>query len=244
MYQLFVKLNFFRMEKQKKVIGIIGGLSPMSTVVYYSQIIECYKRRVETALQYPRLVLSSVNMAEIDSNKKKHDPAKILKVFENAAHDLSSADFIVVASNSLHIVADKFAKRIDKEFLDIRDVVGNELVKKGFSKVLLLGTTYTMQKEFYSGRLLKYGVETVVPDARNQELLNNLVYDELCQGNVYSKADDLITRIINESIEKEQVQAVVYACTEFSLLSRRMLLPVIDSTELHVQAIVDKALNG
>lgn len=232
------------MKQQKKVIGIIGGLSPMSTVVYYSQIVECYKSLVGEELQYPRMIVSSLNMAEVDSNRKHCKPSHVLKVFENAAQDLQAADFIVIASNSLHIVADDFASKIDKEFLDIREAVAQELLRRHICKVLLLGTSQTMQKSFYSDFLAQYGISSIVPDSRNQEFLNNLVYDQLCQGNVFPEADELLARIVKETMTQNSVEAVVFACTEFSLLNKNLPLPVIDSTELHVKAIVDKALHG
>ena len=146
---------------QTKTIGIIGGISPMSTAVYYSRMAMEFNALMG-GLNYPRMVLSSVNMADIHNAQEKRNFCEPLRIFINAIVDMPSADFILIASNTMHRVVRSLNNIIDRDILDIRDVVAKAVLKEGFHKVLLLGSQYTMEGRFYREYLAEKGLEVVV----------------------------------------------------------------------------------
>lgn len=227
--------------KQKKTIGIIGGISPMSTAVYYSRIATEFNN-VMGGLNYPRMVLSSINMADINTTGQIEDEQKVLRVFISSLMDMPSADFILVASNTMHKVVKDLKNLVDKDILDIRDVVADAVLQHGFRKILLLGSRQTMETAFYREYLQEKGLEIVVPDEDERIQLNTLIYDELCRGEVSEEGNILLQNIVTKAAQTHAVEAVVLACTEFSLLKQDFCVPAFDSSELHVKAAVQKAI--
>ncbi len=227
---------------QRKTIGIIGGISPMSTAVYYSRMAMEFNGMIG-GLNYPRMVISSVNMADIHDAQVKRNFREPLRIFINAITDMPSADFILVASNTMHRVVRALKTIIDRDILDIRDVVADAGLHAGFHKVLLLGSQYTMEGSFYRNYLQEKGLEIVVPNEKDRCALNSLIYEQLCRGEVNDEGNALVQDIVSRNAQKTGVEAVVLACTEFSLLKQEFCIPSFDSTELHVKAAVQKALS-
>lgn len=228
---------------QKKTIGIIGGISPMSTEVYYSRIAMEFND-VMGGLNFPRLVLYSVNMADIHNAQKAKNYKEPLRIFISAICDMPSADFILIASNTMHRVVRKLKLFTDKDVLDIREVVSEAVKSQGFRKVLLLGSKYTMEGTFYRQYLQDRGIEIVIPNEDECNQLNYLIYDELCRGDVTDESNILVQNIVARVVQETGAEAVILACTEFSLLKQEFCVPSFDSTELHVKAAVQKAING
>lgn len=227
--------------KQKKTIGIIGGISPMSTAVYYSRIATEFNN-VMGGLNYPRMVLSSINMADINTTGQIEDEQKVLRVFVSSLMDMPSADFILVASNTMHKVVNDLKNLVDKDILDIRNVVADAVLQHGFHKILLLGSRQTMETAFYREYLQEKGLEIVVPDENERIQLNMLIYDDLCRGEISEEGNILLQNIVTKAVQAHAVEAVVLACTEFSLLKQEFCVPAFDSSELHVKAAVQKAI--
>ena len=228
---------------QKKTIGIIGGISPMSTEVYYSRIATEFNR-VMGGLNYPRLVLSSVNMADIHEAQRLKNYREPLRIFIHAITDMPSADFILIASNTMHRVLRSLKNFTDQDILDIREVVANAVLHKGLRRLLLLGSKYTMEGSFYRQYLIEKGLDIVIPDEKYRLQLDALIYDELCRGEVNEEANNLVRGIVDEAVAKDGVEAVILACTEFSLLNQNFSVPAFDSSELHVKEAVQKAIYG
>lgn len=227
---------------QKKTIGIIGGISPMSTAVYYSRIATEFNA-IMGGLNYPRLVLSSVNMADIHVAQLQKNFCEPLRIFINAITDMPSADFILIASNTMHRVVRGLKNIVDRDILDIREVVADAVLQNGFHKVLLLGSKYTVEGRFYREYLTERGLNVLVPNEEERTALNDLIYNKLCIGDVNDENNLLVQNIVSRLASAENVEAVVLACTEFSLLKQDFCIPAFDSTELHVKAAVTKALS-
>lgn len=227
---------------QKKTIGIIGGISPMSTAVYYSRMATEFNDLMG-GLNYPRLILSSVNMADIRKAHESKDFHAALRIFNRACMDMASADFILVASNTMHCVVDGLKEILDRDILDIRAVVAEAVQEKDFRKVLLLGSQDTMKEDFFKKYLHDKGIEVVVPAEAEQQQLNSMIYDKLCRGDDSAECNELVQKIVADIAAKDDVDAVILACTEFSLLKQNYCIPALDSTELHVKAAVRRALD-
>lgn len=133
---------------------------------------------------------------------------------------------------------------VDKDILDIREVVADSVLKHGYHKVLLLGSQYTMTGTFYRQYLVDKGLEVVIPNDVECKQLNNLIYDHLCRGDMSEDANRLVENIVSRVVKETGAQAVVLACTEFSLLRQDFCVPSFDSSELHVKAAVNMAING
>lgn len=226
---------------QKKTIGIIGGISPMSTTVYYSRMAIEFNN-IMGGLNYPRLILSSVNMADIRKAHESQDFHAALRIFNRACMDMPSADFILIASNTMHCVVDGLKEILDRDILDIREVVAEAVLEKDYRKVLLLGSQDTMREDFFRKYLQNQGIEVVFPTEAEQLELNDMIYDKLCRGDDSVECNELVKNIVVNSVAKDNVEAVILACTEFSLLAQDYCVPALDSTELHVKAAVRRAL--
>lgn len=226
---------------QKKTIGIIGGISPMSTAVYYSRMATEFND-IMGGLNYPRLILSSVNMSDIREAHESQNFQAALRIFNRACMDMPSADFILVASNTMHCIVDGLKEILDRDILDIREVVAEAVLEKDYRKVLLLGSKDTMKEDFFRKHLQDKGIEVVVPAESEQQELNSMIYDKLCRGDDSVECNELVKNIVTNSAAKDNVDAVILACTEFSLLTQDYCIPAFDSTELHVKAAVRRAL--
>lgn len=215
----------------------------MSTEVYYSRIAMEFNE-IMGGLNFPRVVLSSVNMADIHEAEKNKNFREPLRIFISAISDMPSVDFVIIASNTMHRVVRSLKTFVDKDILDIREVVADSVLKHGYHKVLLLGSQYTMTGTFYRQYLVDKGLEVVIPNDVECKQLNNLIYDHLCRGDMSEDANRLVENIVSRVVKETGAQAVVLACTEFSLLRQDFCVPSFDSSELHVKAAVNMAING
>ncbi len=215
----------------------------MSTEVYYSRIAMEFNE-IMGGLNFPRVVLSSVNMADIHEAEKNKNFREPLRIFISAISDMPSVDFVIIASNTMHRVVRSLKTFVDKDILDIREVVADSVLKHGYHKVLLLGSQYTMTGTFYRQYLVDKGLEVVIPNDVECKQLNNLIYDHLCRGDMSEDANRLVENIVLRVVKETGAQAVILACTEFSLLRQDFCVPSFDSSELHVKAAVNMAING
>lgn len=221
-----------------KTIGLIGGMSWESTVTYYKVINECIKERLG-GLHSAKILLYSVDFAEIERCQAAGEWDKSAEILAGAAKSLEAggADFIVICTNTMHKVLPQIECEVHVPFLHIADATADELIRNNIKKAALLGTKYTMTQDFYKSRLIERGIDVVVPNEREVETVNRVIYDELCLGIISEKSRAEYAEIIAH-LKENGAEAVILGCTEIGLLigSEDSVLPVFDTTLIHGKA--------
>jgi len=229
-----------------KTIGLIGGMSWGSSIEYYRIINEAVKKRLG-GLHSARSLMYSVDFADIEAMQEHGDWDAAADALVDAAKRLEAggADCIVLCTNTMHIVASAIEAQVNLPFIHIADATAEKILAAGISKIALLGTAYTMEGEFYRGRLeQKYKLGVLVPPAEDRQMVHSVIYDELCLGTVKDASREQYRRIIN-GLVGQGAEGVILGCTEISLLIKQSDSPVptFDTTELHALAAVDFALS-
>jgi aspartate racemase len=195
-----------------------------------------------------RSLMLTVDFAPIEANQRAGDWSALGRQMADAARQLErgGADLVMLATNTMHRVYESIEQAIDVPFLHIADPTGEALRAAGIERVGLLGTRYTMEQTFYTGRLReRYGLDTMIPDEVERADVHRIIYDELCHGKVIDESRGVYRRVI-ESLAARGAQAVILGCTEITLLIAQedSALPVFDTTALHAQAAVEWAIDS
>lgn len=230
-----------------KTIGILGGMSWESTATYYHLLNQMVRSRLG-GLHSADILLRSFDFAPIAQlqSSGNWDGAADLMTKAALALEKAGADCLLIGTNTMHICADHVQSRLSIPLLHIADVTAAAIKERGCRSPLLLATSFTMEKDFYKGRLgLKHGVEVLIPDDQERADVHRIIYDELCQGVISSQSKARYLQII-ETAKSRGADGVIFGCTEVGLLisADDVDLPVFNSTELHAQAAVDFALTG
>lgn len=227
-----------------KTIGIIGGMSFESTMTYYHIINREVSKRLG-GFHSAKIILHSVDFSEIEEYQSMGDWDKAGKVLAEIAVKLETAgaDFIIIATNTMHKVALFVQNQINIPLLHIADAIAAAVKGCGYHKAVLLGTKYTMTQNFYKDRLVEQGLEVMIPNNLDIELVNHVIFQELCLGSIQDVSRKEYQRII-ETLKQQGADSVILGCTEIGLLIQQAnsSLPVFDSTEIHAKAAVDYAL--
>ncbi len=228
-----------------KTIGLIGGLSWHSSLEYYRIINEVVSEKLG-GLHSARIVMYSFDLAEIAPLQQKRDWQTAARLAIRAAQQLEAAgaDFLVICTNTMHKVADEVQRAIKIPLVHIADATAEEVKATCLNKVGLLGTKFTMQEAFCKGRFVeKYGLKVIVPDNRERQTVNRIIYDELCAGQVKPSSKERFCRIIRNLIA-EGAEGIVLGCTEIYLLVNQsdVQVPVFDTTRIHAEAAARFAL--
>ncbi|WMJ84745.1 aspartate/glutamate racemase family protein [Oscillospiraceae bacterium LTW-04] len=227
-----------------KTIGLIGGMSWESTVKYYQLINETVKEKLG-GLHSAKIFLYSVDFAEIEECQAKGEWDKSADILADAAKNLekAGANFIVICTNTMHKIAPQIQEQIDIPIVHIADATADALEQAGVKKVALLGTKYTMTQDFYKEKLISRGITVIIPDAVDVELVNHVIYDELCLGIISDESRKQYMRII-EQLKNSGAEGVILGCTEIGLLIQQedSPLPVFDTTQIHAQKAAIKAI--
>ena len=229
-----------------KTIGMLGGMSWESTASYYRAINETVKRQLG-GLHSAKIVMNSVDFEEIEKLQRENNWSAAAAILVKAAESLEAggADFLIICTNTMHIVSQEIEAATNIPLLHIADATAEELLGDRIGKVGLLGTTFTMEKPFYKDRLInKYGIDVIVPDMELRNLAHKIIYDELCLGTINNDSRDTYLKIIQE-LKFQGAEAVILGCTEISLLVEQRHTNVIlyDTTAIHVNKAVQFALN-
>lgn len=228
-----------------KTIGLIGGMSWESTVTYYQIINETIKSELG-GLHSAKILLYSVDFAEIEECQAKGEWDKSADILSYAAQNLerAGADFIVICTNTMHKVAPQIKEKISIPILHIADATAEKLKEHNIQKVVLLGTKYTMTQNFYKEKIENEGIEVMVPDVKDIELVNSVIYDELCLGVINESSRKEFVRVI-DSLKEKGAEGVILGCTEIGLLIQQKdsSLPVFDTTKIHACIASLKAIN-
>lgn len=218
-----------------KTIGLLGGMSWESTVTYYQIINEVVKQELG-GLHSAKVLLYSVDFSEIEKCQADNDWEKSANILSTAAENLekSGADFIVICTNTMHKVAPQIQSRIKIPVIHIAEATADELKHRHISKVALLGTKYTMTQDFYKEKLEKAGVSVLIPNEQEIEMINDIIYHELCLGVISETSKVKYLEIINR-LAKQGAQGVILGCTEIGHLIQQKdtALPVFDTAQIH-----------
>lgn len=227
-----------------KTIGIIGGTSWESTAHYYTELNEGVKARLG-GLHSAKLLLWSVDFAEIELLQRQGDWVRTGEIFADVAKRLeqAGAQAILIAANTMHIVADSVARAVSIPILHIGDATVQAVRASGLEKVLLLGTRYTLEEPFLRDHLTRLGIEVVIPDQADIATVNRIIYEELCLGVVTEASREELLRIISTNAGSG-FEGVILGCTELAMIleSKHVDFPLFDTTSIHVQYALDFSL--
>ncbi|KPB06296.1 aspartate/glutamate racemase family protein [Bacillus sp. CHD6a] len=227
-----------------KTIGLIGGMSWESSVEYYRIINEEVKNRLG-GLHSAQCLLYSVNFEEIERFQKEGNWEEAGEMLGNVALSLEKggADFIVICTNTMHKVIDLIEEKIHIPILHIADATANQIRTSNVHTVGLLGTKYTMEQDFYKGRITSNGIKVLIPDVHEREMINKVIYEELCLGNINQSSRNYYINVIKNLVDKG-AEGIILGCTEIGLLVKQedSKVPLFNTTEIHAIESVNKAL--
>lgn len=237
------------MERQErmsvKTIGMIGGMSWESSAEYYRLINE-EMRNCLGGLHSARLILFSVDFDEIEQLQTSGSWEKAGEVLGEAAEALekAGADFIIICTNTMHRAIDKIEENISIPVLHIGDATVRPICERGIRKVGLLGTKYTMEMDFYKSRLIAGGLEVLIPEEKEREEINRIIFEELCIGALVETSRIFFQRAIRKLVEGG-AEGIILGCTEIGLLIKEEHadVPLFDTTVIHAQLAVKHALS-
>ncbi len=229
-----------------RIIGLIGGMSWESTVTYYRVINEETHRRLG-GQHNAKSILYTVDFADIEAcqTDNRWDDAAALLAGAARALVQAGAGVVILCTNTMHKVAPVIAQAAGgATFIHIADAAAAEIRRQRLSTVALLGTRYTMEQDFYRGRLEEKGVRTLIPQEAERKALHRIIYEELCHGHVSATSREAVRAII-ASLRHEGAEGVVLGCTEIGMLLRQedADVPLFDTARLHALAAVDAALS-
>lgn len=230
-----------------KTIGLIGGLSWESSIEYYRIINQETQKRLG-GLHSAKCLMHSFDFAEIESLQEAGDWEAATERMIAAARSLEAAgaDCIVICSNTMHRMADAVAAAVDRPLIHIADATAEVILNDGLGTVGLLGTRYTMERDFYKGRMTeRFGLNVLIPDAEGRDIAHRIIYEELVRGLIKSESRALYQAVI-EKLQEDGAEAVILGCTEIGLLIKPEDCPIpsYDTTYLHALAAVEWALSS
>jgi aspartate racemase len=228
-----------------KILGLIGGMSWESTAHYYARINQLVAERLG-GLHSAELLLYSVEFAALHEMQEADDWDGAAQLLVEAARRLqrAGAQGLVICANTMHLVAPEVEAAVDLPLIHVADATAEAIKARGLQTVALLGTRYTMQKDFYRQRLeRRHGLRVMLPDDAECEILQRIIFEELCRGVVRPGSREIFFRIIAR-LGAAGAQGAILGCTEFTLFDTHASLdiPVFDTTEVHARAAVEWVL--
>lgn len=228
-----------------KKIGLVGGLTWVSTVEYYRLLNQKVNER-KGGSEAAEIILYSVNFGTIRRLTEAGEWDQIAQIISEAALRIqeAGADCVLLGANTMHKIAPEVANKLQVPLIHIARATAEVIQKKGYRKVALLGTRYTMQLPFYRDTLYEFGIETLIPGTDDIEYVNRSIYEELSRNNFFPETRKNYQRIILE-LKAAGAEAVILGCTEIPLLISEAdsALPILDTTLIHAEAAVDFALS-
>ncbi len=225
---------------------MIGGMSWESSLEYYRMANELVKEKLG-GLHSAQCLMYSVDFGPIAKFQHDGNWEELTRIMAEAGQKLEKggADFIVICTNTMHKMADDVAAGVSIPLVHIADTTAKEILRLGLKTVALLGTRFTMEQDFYKGRLAeKYGLKVLTPDDEGMNLVHQIIYQELCLGTIKDSSKQVYVEII-EKLVKQGAEGVILGCTEIPLLVKQkdVSVPILDTTTIHIQAAVDFALS-
>ena len=232
---------------QQAIIGLIGGMSWESSAVYYRIINQAVQSRLG-GVHSARCLLWSFDFGEIEALQRagRWDDATALMIDAAQRLERGGADFLLICANTMHRMADAVQAAIGIPLLHIVDPTAERISARGIRRVGLLGTAFTMEQDFYKGRLAaKFGLDVLVPDGGDRATVHRIIYDELVQGRVEPRSRDAYRGVMARLADRG-AEAIILGCTELMLLVRQedSRVPLFDTARIHAEAAADRALSG
>jgi aspartate racemase len=228
-----------------KTIGLLGGMSWESTEHYYRLINE-ETRNTLGGLHSAPISMVSVDFQEIERLQHSGDWGAMAKILATKAAlvEAAGAEFLLICTNTMHRVANEISAAINIPLLHIADATASAIKEAGVQTVGLLGTKFTMEQDFYKGRLQQHGLDVLVPSKSDRNTVHKIIYEELCLGEINGASRKEFLRIIDD-LQQRGAEAVIEGCTEIGLLVKQehTSVPLFDTTKIHAQQAVIKALN-
>ncbi len=226
-----------------KTIGLLGGMSWESSLLYYKIINEGVKEKLG-GLHSAKIVMLSVDFEEIELLQHKGEWEKLGEILAKEAQNIerAGAECLLICTNTMHKVAPQIESAIKIPLIHIADATAKALIKDGVKKVGLLGTAFTMEQEFYKSRLQEHGLEVVVPNKQKRELVHSVIYNELCLGECKAASKEAYLEII-DTLAKEGAEGIILGCTEIGMLVKQSdtKIKLYDTTYIHAQSAVEFA---
>ena len=220
-----------------KTIGLIGGMSWESTVTYYKIINETIKEKLG-GLHSAKCILYSVDFQEIEECQANGNWEKSGEILGEAAYNLekAGADFIVICTNTMHKVVNQIKEKISIPILHIAEMTAEKILEKGLKNIALLGTKYTMEQDFYKSKLIEKGINVIIPDKNDIEIINEVIYDELCLGIINSNSKKKFLEIVDK-LRNKGAEGIILGCTEIGLLIKNADtdVPLFDTAIIHAE---------
>jgi aspartate racemase len=228
-----------------KTIGLIGGMSWESSLEYYRILNETTKTKLG-GLHSAKCIMYSVDFAEVETlqRQERWEEAAQLMIAAGKSLECAGADFVVLCTNTMHKLANEIQSNIHIPLLHIADATAEKIQAAGLRKIGLLGTRFTMEHDFYKGRLIdKYSLDVVIPDSKDREIIHRVIYDELCLGTVKQESREQYLRIM-EQLVQAGAEGIILGCTEIELLVHEGdgRAPLFPTTRIHAIAAVEYAL--
>lgn len=230
-----------------KTIGLLGGMSWESTQVYYRELNQQINQQLG-GLHSAKIIMSSVDFAPIEQLMSQGDWLSISQILTKHCQTLEQAgsDFILIATNTMHKLAPEIQQGIAIPLLHIADTVGQKVQKQNIDKVGLLGTLFTMEQDFYRTKLEQtFSIKTLIPNSESRVTINQIIFDELCQGKFTDESKQHYLTVIDE-LSIQGAQAIILGCTEIGLLVQQQDTPIklIDATYEHIKQAVRYSLSS
>ncbi|MCD6347979.1 MAG: aspartate/glutamate racemase family protein [Bacteroidales bacterium] len=230
-----------------KTIGMIGGMSWESSLEYYRILNELIKEKLG-GLHSAQCLMHSVDFDPIAQLQHDNNWEELTRIMVEAGQKLEAggADCILICTNTMHKMADDVARGVSVPLIHIVDATADEIIRKDLNTVALLGTRFTMEQDFYKGRLSeKHGLEVLTPDDKDMDLIHSIIYEELCMGDIREESKKIYLEIIKKLID-QGAEGIILGCTEIPLLVKQedVSVPIFDTTQLHAEAAVDFALEN
>ena len=228
-----------------KTIGLLGGMSWESTALYYQWINDLVKKELG-GLHSAQIAMVSVDFQGIEELQHRGEWDEAGEVLSKAAQQIEAAgaDFLLICTNTMHKVAPQIEAAIEIPLLHIADATADEIKKRGMKTIGLLGTQFTMEQDFYAGRLAdKHGLKVLVPEKEDREIVHRVIYDELVLGEVKDTSRAEYLRIMGQ-LQDEGAEGVIEGCTEIVMLVQQnhTAIPLFDTTAIHARKAVEMAL--
>jgi aspartate racemase len=228
-----------------KTIGILGGMSAASTQTYYHELCRLTRERLGS-LHSPELLIRSIDFARIESLQIRGEWAEAGKILnrEALALERGGAEFLILATNTMHKLAEEMMQNVDIPLLHIAEATAKCIREEGLNSPAIMATSFTMEQSFYIDRLVASGLSPIIPNAEDRQTIHRIIYDELCKEVVRPESEALYIKI-SERLKESGADSLILGCTEVGMLLNKenVSMPVFDTTLIHCEEALNVALD-